>query len=355
MIKPLTSLRFLFAFMVFLSHLSFVSGKSSPTFRLFYDSYLSEGFIGVSFFFVLSGFILAYNYKEKLAAHEISHKSFFIARVARIYPLHFLTFLLAIPFTYSVFFKTPILWILTALANASLFQSYIPIKQVFFSFNDVSWSISDEMFFYLCFPVLIFLLNKLSKRNLFLFSLILLMIVPVLSFFISSNYTNSLFYVNPLFRISEFIMGILLFYFTESKSIRNPLLWQLLAIGIFVIFFLNHHEVSMIYRKSWFYWLPVVLLIYSFSNANSQSILSRFISTKTLVMLGDISFSFYLLQRILFRYLLLLNDRMLHVSNMLFLVLIDFILLLLFSYLSYNYFEKPANTFVKKLFIKSGS
>jgi peptidoglycan/LPS O-acetylase OafA/YrhL len=339
--------------MVFLSHLSFVNDRASPDFKHFYETYLSEGFIGVSFFFVLSGFILAYNYKQKFGEHTISHKRFFIARLARIYPLHLLTFILAIPFTYSIFLKTPFVWSLTALANALLFQSYIPVKQVFFSFNDVSWSISDEMFFYASFPLLIVFFNKLNKNKLLKYSLLLLLIVPILSFLINSNYTNALFYVNPIFRVSEFVMGILLFYFTESKALRYPLFWQLFAMGVFLLFFLDHQNVPMIYRKSWYYWLPVVLLIYSFSDVSSNSILSRLISNKWLVLLGDISFSFYLLQRILFRYLLLLNDRALHIQSQLFLVLFDFVLLVGFSYLSYTYFEKPANLYVKKVFKES--
>ena len=64
MIKPLTSLRFFFALFVFLSHLYFL--KASEFYIDIFENFFSEGFLGVSFFFILSGFILAYNYEDKI-------------------------------------------------------------------------------------------------------------------------------------------------------------------------------------------------------------------------------------------------------------------------------------------------
>ena len=59
MIAPLTSLRFIFALMVFGAHCYVIDS--------FFDAhFFKEGFVGVSFFFVLSGFIISYNYQRKL-------------------------------------------------------------------------------------------------------------------------------------------------------------------------------------------------------------------------------------------------------------------------------------------------
>ena len=72
MIKPLTSLRFVFAFMVFLKHISSdYNNKKWISVNIF-----AEGYIGVGFFFMLSGFILAYNYKDKFSQKR-SLKIFF--------------------------------------------------------------------------------------------------------------------------------------------------------------------------------------------------------------------------------------------------------------------------------------
>ena len=84
MINTLTSLRFIFALMVF--------GAHCYTIDKFFDThFFKEGFVGVSFFFVLSGFIIAYNYQKKFSENKITKRAFWVARIARIYPLHWLT------------------------------------------------------------------------------------------------------------------------------------------------------------------------------------------------------------------------------------------------------------------------
>jgi peptidoglycan/LPS O-acetylase OafA/YrhL len=69
MIKPLTSLRFLFALCVFLSHYTI---NGSPVFY--------EGYIGVEFFFILSGFIISYKYAERIKNSAVSIKEFLVFR-----------------------------------------------------------------------------------------------------------------------------------------------------------------------------------------------------------------------------------------------------------------------------------
>lgn len=84
MISPLTSLRFLFALMVFGAHIY--------TIDLYFDHlFYKEGFVGVNFFFILSGFIIAYTYRDRLLEQKSTLREFWVARIARIYPLHLLT------------------------------------------------------------------------------------------------------------------------------------------------------------------------------------------------------------------------------------------------------------------------
>ena len=75
MINTLTSLRFIFALMVF--------GAHCYTIDKFFDThFFKEGFVGVSFFFVLSGFIIAYNYQKKFSENKITKRAFWVARIA---------------------------------------------------------------------------------------------------------------------------------------------------------------------------------------------------------------------------------------------------------------------------------
>lgn len=89
MINSLTSLRFIFAMMVFGAHCYIIDD--------FFDAhFFKEGFVGVNFFFVLSGFIIAYTYQENLLNRKLDKRTFWVARMARVYPLHWLTLFIAI-------------------------------------------------------------------------------------------------------------------------------------------------------------------------------------------------------------------------------------------------------------------
>ena len=92
-IYSLTSLRFFAASLVFVEHLRIV-----PGFAWVKVNYL-PGRIGVAVFFVLSGFILSYTYGARNWTREFARNSreFYWSRFARIYPLHWLMFLIALP------------------------------------------------------------------------------------------------------------------------------------------------------------------------------------------------------------------------------------------------------------------
>ena len=148
MINTLTSLRFIFAMMVFGAHCYVIDNH-------FDIHFFKEGFVGVSFFFMLSGFIIAYNYQKKFSENKITKRTFWVARIARIYPLHSLTLLIAVALGNYVIASGTIDWCKHFLASLTLTNAYIPKDNYFFSFNSPSWSLCCEQLFYICFPFLI--------------------------------------------------------------------------------------------------------------------------------------------------------------------------------------------------------
>src|SRR5260370_23164286 len=89
-IDSLTGLRFIAASLVFLCHT-----HSSSNLPIFMRIFVFSGYNGVTLFFILSGFVLCYNYYDAFKNQfPPPHKSFFLANFARIYPLHFLVLLL---------------------------------------------------------------------------------------------------------------------------------------------------------------------------------------------------------------------------------------------------------------------
>lgn len=355
MIKPLTSLRFFFAFMVFLSHIDFSSVEKHSLDQSFNLFYFEEGYIGVSFFFLLSGFILAYNYKQKLLHNLVTKKEFWIFRFARIYPLHLLTLLLAIPLTIKFMFATSWLHgIMKFGLNILLMQSFVPYTDFYFSLNDLSWSLSCEFFFYLMFP---FLINFLStKRAGLMTALVSMILIPVGIYFCSETWLHPVFYINPLPRLVDFVIGILLFELFEKNFLRSiyihPIsatLMEVASILVFIIFIYFKDFIPQGYRFSCYYWLPMGFIIYSFSWQNG--LLSALLSKKIFVVLGEISFGFYLIHILCIKYILIIHSKFSFIQNNYLLFTFILATTIMASYFSYIIIEKPANRFTKKILL----
>ena len=171
-LRPLTSIRFLFALLVVLFHgLDFLehSGvtKNWPKAIL---TVISHGYLGVDFFFVLSGFILAYSYRSRLSQRNDCF-GFWWERFARIYPAYLFAFIIFLPTgIYSTWFLgQPRLALVTAAFQLSLTQSWVPAAAL--EWNAPAWSLSVEAFFYVLFPFLFLTIHMFSKGRLVLFLL----------------------------------------------------------------------------------------------------------------------------------------------------------------------------------------
>lgn len=353
MIKPLTSLRFFFAFMVFVSHLWFIKDDGVVATQL-YDHVFSEGYIGVSFFFILSGFILSYNYKDKILEHHISKKSFWLARFARIYPLHFVTLLVAIPLSFR---HDMLEWTERFVLNLFLLQSFVPSQDVYFYFNSVSWSISDEMFFYLIFPLLIVAYYRPKVFNYWL-PLLLILTIPIGLYFMKSAYHHKYFYINPVLRLADFTIGVVLYHVYELrkkidfKTTAAATRAEILAVLLLLAFFLFHENVPQGFRYSCYYWIPMIGIVYVFSF--SKGAISAILSNDKLVYLGEISFGFYMWHMLVIRYFNYIGAKIpmltLHTSTHILSVIAVFCIALTVSNFSYRWLEIPANKYLKKRF-----
>lgn len=349
MIKPLTSLRFFFALLVFLSHYNI--GNSA----LF-----SEGYIGVSFFFILSGFILSYSYEERILSGLVSKSSFYVARFARIYPLHILTFTLAL--LLALIYKEHITF-LTASTNIALLQSWIPLKSYYFTFNSPSWSISDEMFFYAVFPFLILFFNKPKQLILKLGSIIALAIIYGLTmayiYDVPDKY-HAWFYINPLFRLIDFVIGIGIYYLWKRKRSSQcsinfwpATILEAGSILLLVAMIMVSYNMPQIIRYACYYWMPMSIIIYVFANQGKGGAISRFLSLKWLVIAGEISFAFYMMHVIIMR----ITDICFFKLNVVFGVklpdAVEFSITLMsifvLSLMSFYWFETPLNIWIKRV------
>jgi peptidoglycan/LPS O-acetylase OafA/YrhL len=223
-LEGLTTLRFFAAFHVILFHL-YVEGILTVG-PWWYRNFASIGYVGVNFFFVLSGFILVYTY----AGSDLDPRRFWQARFARVYPAYLFSLAVTAPFFFLTapslnlpFFAWSMHHLLLALILAlTLLQSWVP--QGALTWNPVCWSLSVEAFFYALFPFLLKKTKPLSRRGLpFWIAGTWLVSLSISAAYIAlhpdgaaniNSTDTTLFWknvlsFNPLVRLPEFVVGML--------------------------------------------------------------------------------------------------------------------------------------------------
>lgn len=272
--------------MVYLCHLN------TDYFGVFVKEMFSQGFIGVSFFFILSGFILSYSYEDKLKNEVTSKRQFILLRLARIVPMHLL---LAMPFILLTihlknfdFSKT--------LTNILLMQSWIPKEDYYFSLNGVSWSLSDELFFYLMFIPLIY--TSITKKVITAISIItLLLTIYFLKIIQTEELNHWLYYIFPVSRLVEFICGMIIYacWKNSRQQTVDSLLFLISLLPLLIaIYYSNNINNSL--RYSLYYLLPMVIFFTSCIYLRN-GVIHTILSSKTLELLGKSSFIFYLIHQ----------------------------------------------------------
>lgn len=337
-ISQITFTRFVAAMAIVISH--FNKDLFLYKIRFIADIFLRAN-VGVSYFFILSGFIMiiAYHRKEK-----IGYRDFYRNRVARIYPLYVVGLLLYFVTRYYdfSFYKT--------FLYLSGVQSWIPGKALILNFP--GWSISVEFLFYLLFPWLYNYLYSKGNKSIWVIAVLIWIGTQVFS----NLYTNSLSYKGPhtdshefihyfpLWHINEFLIGNLagLFFVRNRREKNHDLAIALLFIGILLslIFIpLNFHNGLMAV-----FFVPVIYLI-----SCNNGVISKVFSLKPLEFLGEISYAIYIIHiPVLYIVRSFLWDYFqVSESNVIFWI---YILVLIFvSAVFYQFVEKPMRDYLKKI------
>lgn len=353
MIKPLTSLRFIAALFVFGHHLHFY--KQLEEVKPIYDVLFAHGYLGVPFFFILSGFILTYSYYEKFkdGLKLVFIKDFYVARLARIYPLHLLTLLLTVPLFFTLIQDQLRLYTKLFFINASLFQGLFPDSKIFLSFNAPAWSLSAELFFYLVFPFVFLIFNKLlSNVKTILLTYVVFVVVGFSIGFAFKNVlgTGWLFYYFPGMRMFDFFAGMLLGFLWkkvtfDSLCFKKWTGYEILSVGLFLItiYLSRFAPATITWGIMYIPSISFVVWVFSFQ----RGFLSKVLSNKLLIFAGEISFSFYMLHWLILRYT---EKTQLNLEYPILYSLAVLFLTLALSALTYKYFEVPTMKRVKKVF-----
>jgi peptidoglycan/LPS O-acetylase OafA/YrhL len=170
--KNLDSIRFFAALMVFLAHgikPSYHYLGMDGTLLMRVLNTISSGGVGVSIFFVLSGFLISYLLiSEYEVSGKVALKNFYVRRILRIWPLYYAVVIFSFfiyPFLKSFIgmanhSQSNVLYYLTFLSNFDLIHTEKFFKGQDVSSQNITWSVSVEEQFYLFWPLLFTFLPK---------------------------------------------------------------------------------------------------------------------------------------------------------------------------------------------------
>jgi peptidoglycan/LPS O-acetylase OafA/YrhL len=321
---------------------------------------VNAGYVSVSYFILLSGFVLAYNYTGRARSGELDLKRFYEARFTRIYPIYLISLLLSVTQIQKNYASHShfMFWTGAVLAPL-LLQGWIP--SIATIFNTPAWTMSAEAFYYAIFPFLARWKRARSMTALIvrLTAAWLLGLVPGALYMLYNpdgiahpdrwSYGPWLWALKytPYAHVFSFIFGVLLADLDVMIDRAHPLrLWLgiggfagiygLLCLGPLVPYAIIHDGLLM----------PLfACIILGLAGSNP---LSRAFSLPPLVFIGQSSYCLYLLH---FNFWDLLHRT--HILDVTGLVRFDpwlsYVLLIGLALFALHYIEKPAQRKLRQL------
>lgn len=274
--------------------------------------------VAVSIFFVLSGFLMTYNYyyRDPLSNELKSCFIFATKKIKKLYPLHIIMMCPMVLLTlWGMRTEFSLLGISKVLLpNILLIQSWFPNKEIYFGLNGVSWYLSTSMFLYFAFP---FILNKIqaswSKKKAYIcisVTFILQVVLAIMLWIANLKVISFNFawftYVFPLYRVGDFFIGCnagYLFLKKQSEStfayatLREVLAITLMCTAVLIPknkLLFESTSLSAIYIPG------SVALVYVF--AEGRGMISKILESQVFVIVGNMSAYLYLIHQVVINY-----------------------------------------------------
>ncbi|MDH6120962.1 peptidoglycan/LPS O-acetylase OafA/YrhL [Kitasatospora sp. GAS204A] len=303
-LPSLTGVRFIAAALVFFFHASLIFISMNP----FADQGVADGFhwlfskagwMGVSFFFVLSGFVLTWSAKP----HD-TVTGFWRRRLLKIFPNHIATWAMAM-----VLFAGTAIPLKVWLPNLFLLHSWFPDPAVYLSLNAPAWSLCSELLFYLLFPFLIRPILRIKESALWVWAGAMvagMLAVQLVTDFLApssppapgTDVTVWQFWFGynfPPVRMFEFVLGMILARLVLAG--RFPRVRILPAALLCVVGYAVAMVVPFLYGLNLATIVPIALLICAVARADVDG-RPTVLRGRTMQWLGTVSFGFYLAQQI---------------------------------------------------------
>ena len=331
-------------------------------FIFFGKNFFQGGFIGVDFFFVISGYLItSLILKELNLTGNFSFKNFYERRARRILPVLIFVMLVSIPFAWKYLLPSSMVDYAKSLLYSLGFTSNFYFYNVQLNYFDLetqfrpflhTWSLSVEEQFYVLFPIfLLFIYRFFNKSILMIFIVLIILNLFFIQFLGNFNFTSphineKLSFEAPSYfssfflttsRIWEVLAGSVLSYMEVKKGYRSKKT-SLNELFSFIGLILILHSIiffnDTMFHPSFYTISPIIGISLLIWFLNKDSILTKILSSKPFVGIGLISYSLYLWHYPIFtfqKYEYFSND-----NNLYFLIFIFIV-----STLSYYFIEKP--------------
>jgi peptidoglycan/LPS O-acetylase OafA/YrhL len=344
-IPALTGIRAMAAYLVFLHHFYSLPLDGKPEYGGNIFNFLH---IGVSLFFVLSGFLIHHHYYAEFSEGGGSKRRFLLHRFARIMPLYLIltcfTFLV-LPF---VEVRNNSEWLSLFMLNISLLKGFLP--DALFSGIPQAWSLTVEFCFYLIAPFCFSMFRNKAAYYL-RFGIFLLLTGFMISWFGSGLVGKTPFFLTYTFagRSLEFFAGCIISAryssgFRSSTSFPVFTFTGIAGVSLLLLAMI----LSPVSSYGWLVnlvftlLLPFLIAVFFRGLLSENSFVKAFFSLKIMQTLGRSSFAFYLIHVGVVE-----RGLSLFISNN---VLILFLLLNLLAWILYQFVETPARRWVLRRF-----
>jgi peptidoglycan/LPS O-acetylase OafA/YrhL len=297
-LDSLTGLRFVAALSVVLLHVTASRVNDQPLVGLgLFAGRLAElGYLGVTFFFALSGFVLTWS----AAGIKLSAGAFYRRRFARVYPLHLITTVIAgIGGLILGVTAGPGTWTAILL----LAQAWVPDVHWYFALNSVSWSLSCEAFFYALTPVVLIIAARGSLRAVWLGVALVGGAVLAATFLVLSVSPawDQRVWVSPWYSLVSFVAGVAL-----AKTLQEGVaVWPSLRVAGCALAAVVGVVILASWGKVWprsvatIVVLPAIVLVLGAAARADLAGRGSWLSHQWVVLAGQWSFALYLVHPLL--------------------------------------------------------
>lgn len=272
----------------------------------FFNSLLFPGgYYGVDIFFIISGYLITgIIIKELDKNSKFSFKNFYLRRARRILPALFFVIIISLPLAwyslmpyafieysksiiYSISFLSNFFFYITGLEYGAISGLLKPLLH--------TWSLSVEEQFYIFFPIILILIIKFFKKDIFNPVLIVTFASLIFAQYFYIINQNLNFYLLPS-RIWELLFGSLIFIYQKNKTVEiSNVLSDILCIFglIFILVSFNiFYEINP--SPSIKTLIPIIGSALIILFAKKEAIVTKLISNKFIISIGLISYSLYL-------------------------------------------------------------